>query len=80
MNDEFYKHLLSIERQLAELNTRSASIETGQQSQLKAAGSLEERVRVLEDFRSRILGGVFVAGALGGVIGALLSTLLAHLL
>lgn len=32
----------------------------------------EDRIRVLEDFKSKAVGGMAVAGLLGGFIGALL--------
>lgn len=69
MNPDLQETLIQIRERLVAIEVRLVSGDVG-------AADLEARVRVLEAFRSRVLGAIVVAGTLGGIVGAFTSLLL----
>lgn len=80
MNEELYNHFIAIEKQLGALNANVQMLITDRHQAAKTFGALEERVRILEGFRAKLIGAVVVSSAASGILGGVLSTLLAHLL
>ena len=46
------------------------------QTQIPRIDDHEERIRSVEDFKSRIMGAMLASGVIGGVVGALIPLLL----
>lgn len=77
MTDPQTEILVTIRERLAVIESKvdAATIE-----RVRVFADLETRVRALEGFRFKLLGAVAAGGAMGGVIGSLLTFALSFLL